>query len=130
MEPNDGLAGDLGEFARLPASSTFRLIDFDCVAIERASLHTPPVLVVSGLKSWVNLAVELRPRAYEKRPEYWQVEIVGTLPGYGVPGLVEYHATLPLTLCGTRGIEVVGASKAERRLVFHEVRAASNGHHA
>ncbi len=44
--------------------------------------------------------------------------MVGALPGYGVPAFVDYNVVLALDgICGTRGVEIVGATKSERRIV-------------
>jgi len=105
-------------FDRLPLAHTCRLIDFDWVSIEAGPRDRSPMLVVAGLRHWLNLRVKLVPRCYQTPPDYWGIEVVGTLPGYGAPGLADYNVTLALDgLCGATGIEVLGATKSERRLL-------------
>lgn len=105
------------EFGRLPVAQTWRRVDFDRVAIEAATLDHSAVVVVGGIKHWLNLRTELVPRCYQTRPEFWGIEVVGSLPGYGIPGFVDYNIVLPLDgIGGTQGIEIIGATKSERRL--------------
>jgi hypothetical protein len=105
------------DFDRLPVAQTWRRLDFDWVSIEAATDHVA-VVSVGGIKQWLNLRVELVPRCYQTRPEYWGIEVVGALPGYGVQALVDYNVTLALDgIRGARGIEIVGATKSERRLL-------------
>jgi hypothetical protein len=49
-------------------------------------------------------------------PRVWGIEVVGALPGYGVRAFVDYNVTLSLDgIRGTQGIEIIGATKSERR---------------
>ena len=106
----------IDEFDRLPLAQTCRRLDFDWVSIEAATADHAAVLVVAGVKHWLNLMVELVPRCYQTRPDYWGIEVVGTLPGFGVPSLVEYNVALSLDgVRGVLGIEIFGATKSERR---------------
>lgn len=93
-----------------------RLIEF-----ERADVISPmiyparPRLVVSGRKPWANMTVSLVPRDYVKRPDYWAIEVVGTMPQIGQPAIVPYVVDLDLgDTIGSVGIEVVGADETER----------------
>lgn len=103
-------------FDRLPLAQTCRLVDFDWVSIEAATPEHGAILVVSGIKHWLNLMVELLPRSYQARPDFWGIEVVGRLSGFGVARLVEYNVAISLESSrGLLGIEVFGATKAERR---------------
>jgi len=105
------------DFGGLPAAQTWRRIDFDWAAIEAATADRGALLVVGGIKYWLNLRVELVARCYQTRPEFWAIEVVGTLPGFGVPAMVDYNVTLALEGArGSEGIEIVGATRSERRL--------------
>ncbi len=109
------------QFNRLPTTTTCWRVDFDYVAIEGRGSGGQPLVLVSGIKEWLNLHIELRPRCYQTPPDFWAIEVVGTLPGYGVRGTVDYHVVLPLAgLWGYEGIEIVGATKSERRLLTDE----------
>jgi hypothetical protein len=107
------------DFDRLPATQTWRRVDFDWVSIEAATDDHSAVVSVGGIKHWLNLKIVLVPRCYQRRPEYWSIEVVGALPGYGVPAFVDYNVTLALDgIRGTQGIEIVGATKSERRIML------------
>ena len=115
----EGAAGDaagLRAYQELPAPSTTRLLDFTEAQI--ITLRTfPPrfILRVSGVKPYANMGVELVPVVYIRQPEFWEIEVVGTLRGFGLPALAPYAVSLPLDgTLGTRGIEVVGATRRER----------------
>lgn len=91
------------------------------IEFERADVISPmiyparPRLVVSGRKPWANMTVSLGPREYVKRPDYWEIEVVGTMPQIGQPAIVPYSVELDLEgTIGSIGIEVVGSDKTER----------------
>ncbi len=108
------------DLADRPASTTAVLLDFDSVEIVTLESFPPQyVLIVSGTKPYRNMQVTLEPYVYVRRPEYWGIAVVGRIPGgVGLPALAPYEATLRLTgIIGTRGIEVIGASRSER----HEI---------
>ncbi len=114
--PAAGDGADLKAYNALPPATSSRLIDF-----ERAELHIlesfPPqfVLAVSDVKPFLNMEVELVPLVYVRQPEYWEIEVVGRLRGIALPALARYTATLRLDgFTGTRGVEVLGATRRER----------------
>jgi hypothetical protein len=109
-------AQQLQAFQALPPAESCRLIDF-----ERAELLTlesfPPqyVLAVTGTKPYLNMDVMLVPLVYIQQPDYWGIEVVGCLPGIGLPAQAPY--TVPIRLnsfLGTRGIEVIGATRTQQ----------------
>ncbi len=109
---------DYARLNELPAPASSRLIDFERVEIVTLESFPPQlVLVVSGTKPYFNMEVTLAPLMYVRQPEYWGIEVVGTLPGaIGLPALAPYQVSLPLAgIVGTKGIEVIGASRSERR---------------
>jgi len=101
----------------LPKADSQRLIDF-----ERAQILTlesfPPqfVLRVTGTKPFLNMEVQLVPLMFVQQPEFWGIEVVGRLPGgIGLPALAPYDVSIPLSgIIGTKGIEVIGASRSKR----------------
>ncbi|HSV67520.1 MAG TPA: hypothetical protein VLJ59_16645 [Mycobacteriales bacterium] len=99
-----------------PPASTFRLIDFEEAKI--LSLLTFPgqfVLQVSGLKPYADMKVSLEPVVYIRQPEYWEIEVVGSLSGIGLPVDTPYTVSLPLAgSIGSIGIDVVGATTFQR----------------
>jgi hypothetical protein len=109
---------DYAPMTDLPAPASTRLIDFDDVQIRTLRSFPPQhVLVVSGTKPYINMEVTLEPLVYIRQPEYWGIEVVGRLPGgIGLPALAPYQVSIPLVgITGTLGIEVVGATRKERR---------------
>lgn len=106
----------LQTFQALPSPTCFRLLDFErAVVITLRSFPPQFILRVSGTKPYVNMDVELVPVVYIQQPEYWAIEVVGSLRGIGLPALAPYAVSLPLAgIIGTRGIEVVGATRSER----------------
>ena len=99
-----------------PPATAFRLLDFDDARIITLRSFPPQfVLRVSGTKPYANMDVELVPLVYVQQPEYWEIEVVGSLRGIGLPSQAPYAVSLPLAgVIGKRGIEVVGASRRER----------------
>ena len=104
-------------FESLPCAQACRRIDFDLVDV-REPAHGGRWLLVSGIKPWADLRVSLEPMAYPEPPDFWVIEVVGRLAAWGLPALVDYCVALPLdSFRGRRGIEIVGATKSERRVV-------------
>lgn len=101
-------------YTTLPAPESVRLIDFEHAEVNGGFVNDTFFLTVSGTKPYVNMRVELSPRIYTHRPEYWGIEVVGFLPGgIGLPATAPYSVTLPLDgILGTKGIEVIGASSS------------------
>jgi len=101
---------------RLPQSEACRLIDFEEVDVVTLEIFPPQhVLIVSGTKPYLNMEVSLRPRTYTQQPEYWGIEVVGCLSGFGLPALAPYAVSIRLAgFMGTKGIEVIGATRSEK----------------
>lgn len=106
----------LQTFQALPGATSFRLIDFDQADIITLRTYPPQyILRVSGTKPYANMEVALVPVTYIQQPEYWRIEVVGSLPGIGLPALAPYSVSLPLAgFIGTRGIEVAGATRTQQ----------------
>lgn len=106
----------LQTFHALPAPTSFRLLDFERAVIITLRTFPPQfILRVSGTKPYANMDVELVPAVYIRQPEYWVIEVVGSLRGIGLPAVAPYAVSIPLAgIIGTRGIEVVGATRSER----------------
>ena len=103
------------EFARKPAPQSVRLIDFDRAEVHPGFLPGTYILIVSGTKPYVTMQVRLSPLVYVKQPEYWGIEVLGSLPGMGLPVLAPYTVALPLGgIIGSIGIEVIGANKKKQ----------------
>lgn len=107
---------DLDAFNALPQSTMCRLIDFDKVEVVPGFLPKTFILIVSGTKPWVTMEVRLVPRIYIDRPDYWEIEVIGCQSGIGLPQTVPYTVFLDITpYLGKKGIEVVGATRREKR---------------
>lgn len=115
------MAGGYASFESLPCARSCRLIDFDLIELSTGLQRGERLLVVSGVKPWADLHVSLEPLAYSGNPDFWVIEVVGRLTASGLPGLVDFSAALRLgSICGSKGIEIVGATKAERRTLVAE----------
>ena len=101
-------------FLNAPTSSSVRLINFTKAEVVGGFLPNTYILIVSGIKPYLNMTVELSPLVYIRRPEYWGIEVVGSLPGIGLPTTAPYTVALPLGVLGTKGIEVIGASRKKK----------------
>ncbi len=102
----------------LPQPKSVRLIDFDKIDIRPGIVNGTYILIVSGMKPYLNMEVRLIPLVYVQQPEYWGIEVTGMLPGMGLPAETPYCATIPLDgIRGKKGIEVIGANKSEKREV-------------
>ncbi|HZN70472.1 MAG TPA: hypothetical protein VFC00_02140 [Micromonosporaceae bacterium] len=99
-----------------------RLIDFERAEVVTPMIEPPrPTLVVSGEKPDPNMEVKLVPLVYIQTPEYWGIEVVGTLGGADpkptqLPaGPMPYQVQLELEgFIGTAGVEVIGANCVEQ----------------
>jgi hypothetical protein len=108
-----------GSFESLPYAQACRRVDFDFVEVrEAARLGGGRLLLVSGVKSWADLRVTLEPLPYREMPDFWVIEVVGRLTASGLPALVDFCVALPLeSIRGCKGIEIIGATKSERRVL-------------
>lgn len=107
----------LKEYRKLPKAQSHRLIDFDQAEIITLESDPPQyVLVVRGMKPYLNMRVKLVPLVYIQQPEYWGIEVVGRLRGgIGLPAQAPYTVSIPLDgITGTEGIEVIGATRSEK----------------
>lgn len=113
--PTNLATAELERFTKSPAPGSVRLIDFESAEVVAGFVTNTYFLIVSGTKPYLNMTVRLSPLIYIRRPEYWGIEVVGSLPGIGLPATAPYHVFISLTgLLGTKGIDVIGASKKKR----------------
>ncbi|HMS86580.1 MAG TPA: hypothetical protein PKD12_23375 [Nitrospira sp.] len=102
-------------FAELPKSEGCRLIDFTDVEIRPGFLPNTYIVIVSGTKPYLNMTVNLVPLVYIRQPEFWGIEVVGCLPGIGLPAEAPYTVSLPLDgVRGSEGIEIIGATQSRK----------------
>lgn len=98
-------------FQTAPKCESVKLIDFKKAEVRPGFVPNTYILIVSGVKPYLNLQVELVPLVYIQQPDYWGIEVVGSLPGgIGLPAEAEYTISLPLDgIRGKKGVEVIGA---------------------
>jgi hypothetical protein len=100
------------KFLSAPTASSVRLIPFTKAKVVSGIVPGAHILIVSGTKPYLNMTVRLSPVVYIQQPDYWSIEVVGSLPGIGLPTTAPYTVALPLGgVTGKKGIEVVGANK-------------------
>jgi len=106
----------LAAYEALPPATTPKRLDFSFARLITLESFPPQfVLEVSGTKPYVNMDVALEPLVYVRQPEYWEIEVVGKLAGIGLPVATPYRVSIRLNgIIGTRGVEVVGASRRQR----------------
>ena len=97
------------------ASQSVRRINFTKAEVRPGFVTNTFFLIVSGNKPYLNMQVRLSPLIYIRQPEYWGIEVLGTLSGIGLPVVAPYHVFIPLDgIIGTKGIEVLGATKSKK----------------
>lgn len=102
----------------LPAAQSVRLIGFEDAQVVGGFIPNTYVLIVSGTKPYMNMEVRLNPVIYTHQPDYWEIEVVGVLSGFGLPALAPYSVSLPLDgILGIIGVEVVGANARQQIVV-------------
>lgn len=101
--------------AATQAAQSVRRINFTKAEVRPGIVNNTFFLIVSGTKPCINMQVRLSPLIYIKKPEYWGIEVIGTLSGFCLPALAPYHVFIPLDgIIGTKGIEVIGATKKKK----------------
>ena len=102
--------------AGVPDPAVCKPIDFTRALVRL--VDAPPwdrFLVVTGFKPSSSMTVLLAPVTYFRQPEYWEIDVLGCVRTVGMPMVTPYTATLPLSgTVGTKGIEVVGATRRVR----------------
>jgi len=100
----------------LPSASSVKLISFDSADVRPGFVNDSFFLIVRGEAPCLNMEVQLVPRIYLDCPEYWGIEVVGTLPGgICLTAMKPYVLTISLTgVTGSVGIEVIGSNKKEK----------------
>ena len=101
-------------------------IDFDSVDIQWYASRGVYLLTVSGIKPYTNMEVSLSHQGYQSRPAFWRTLVIGCVKNFLVmPIPSPYYMTMPLDqFVGSRGIEIVGASRSVRRTVPAQIASA------
>jgi hypothetical protein len=106
---------DVDAYSKRPPSESCRRVDFDKVEIIPGIVNGTWFAVVSGMKPWATMRVDLVPLIYIAQPDYWGIEVVGCLTGISLPMVSPYVATLPLqNFLGKKGIEIIGANQSKK----------------
>lgn len=94
-------------------------IDFNEVDIQWYAGRGVYQLTVSGIKPYTNMDVSLSHEAYNGRPAYWRTRVIGcVMNGLLLPLAAPYYITMNLDqFVGSKGVEIVGASRRVRRAV-------------
>jgi hypothetical protein len=92
-------------------------IDFNGIDIEWFARRGVYQLTVTGTKPYMNMDVSLSHEAYNGRPAYWRTVVIGCVKnGLLMPLASPYYITMNLDqFVGSRGVEIVGASRKVRR---------------
>lgn len=97
-----------------PASSS-RIIAYDHAEVVPGIIPDSFFLIVSGEAPCLNMTVALVPLIYVRCPDYWGIEVVGSLEGgFCLTAMKPFHLSIPLAgITGSKGIELIGANKSE-----------------
>lgn len=92
-------------------------LDFDGVEIEYYRGKGIYQLTITGTKPFTNMEVSLSEEPAAGRPAYRKTVVVGCVKNFFVVPLASpYYLTVPLEqFSGTRGIEIIGATRRVRR---------------
>ncbi|HUQ34205.1 MAG TPA: hypothetical protein VM095_18935 [Pyrinomonadaceae bacterium] len=97
--------------AKSAISQSAQRINFKIARVFPGIVPKTWFLVVEGTKPYLNMTVRLSPLIYTHRPDYWGIEVIGTLSGIGLPITAPYHVFISLEgIIGTKGIEVIGST--------------------
>jgi hypothetical protein len=105
----------LRDFAAAPAAESIRRINFDSAEIV-GNFPGGYILIVRGEAPCLNMEVRLSPLIYIECPEYWGIEVLGSLPGnICLTAMKPFVEIILLTgITGCKGIEVLGARRSEQ----------------
>jgi hypothetical protein len=109
------------DFEKAPPATSWKLLS-RTVDETKAKAEVVPgivpntfILIVSGKKPYLNMTVRLSPLTYIRQPEYWEIQVIGSVPGIILPAIGVYHEALPLDgIRGTKGIVVKWADDSEK----------------
>lgn len=110
-----GMAG-----SSLSSAPNGKIIDFDRAELRRVPFQDSLYLWVSARTTGSGTELQLAPRIYHDRPDYWGIEVVAINPpraanDAGDPDEARAaERAVPLTgITGTHGIRVIGASHSQ-----------------
>jgi hypothetical protein len=102
----------------LTAAESVKRIAYDSADVVGGFQTGTYFLVVSGTAPCVNMEVSLSPLIYIDCPEYWGIEVIGTLPGgFCLTAIKPFSVSIPLAgITRSKGIEVLGATKRKDQI--------------
>jgi hypothetical protein len=107
------------DYLALEPAQSARRLPFKTAKVVPGFVSGTYILIVSGETACINMKVRLSPLIYIRCPQYWGIEVVGTLDGPCIIGIVPtpYTVAIQLTgITGSKGIEVLGAKSKRIRV--------------
>lgn len=97
-------------------SESIRVINFEDAQVVPGIVRDTYFLIVAGEAPCQNMKIILTPLIYTRQPEYWGIEVVGSIVGdICLEAVKPYSEAIPLAgSTGTKGIEVIGANQTKR----------------
>lgn len=103
-------------FETLKSASSSKLIAFDNAKVIPGFINDTYFLHVTGQAPCLNMVVQLVPLIYIDCPDYWGIEVVGSLSGgICLTAMKPYDIAIPLAgVTGRKGIEVIGGNTTKQ----------------
>jgi hypothetical protein len=107
---------DTETLSSLGTAESVRTIAFEDAQVRPGFVSDTWFLTVSGEAPCLNMDVRLSPRIYIDCPEYWGIEVIGSLHGgFCLTAIKPFVVTIALNgIIGSKGIEVLGGRRSER----------------
>jgi hypothetical protein len=106
---------DIDTLKKLKPASGSHLLDISSAELRPGFFKGTYFLIVQGTKPWITMVVSFSPRIYIRQPDYWEIEVVGTQFGIGLPQTAPFiHAEDVSRSVGTKGVDVVGNNQTIR----------------
>jgi hypothetical protein len=103
---------DIDKLKKLKKSGSSHLIDIDTAELRPGFVKGTYILIVTGTKPWVTMVVHFSRHIYIRQPEYWEIDVVGTQSGIGLPQTAPFvHAEDVTGTVGTKGVAVIGNNR-------------------
>ncbi|MGD9543905.1 MAG: hypothetical protein AB7F41_12395 [Methylocystis sp.] len=108
------------DFEKAPPATSWKLLSRTVGGVKAKAEVRPGfvpdtyILIVSGKKPCLNMTVRLAPATYVRQPEYWEIQVTGSVPGICLTAIGDYHETLPLDgVRGAKGVVVKWADDSQ-----------------
>lgn len=99
----------------MPLAESCRLLPVDCASLRPGFVNDTYFLLVSGIKPYAAMTAKLLPRIYTRKPDWWEVEVVGCLESGIVADVTgPYSEQKEIWFWGNKGIEVIGRDFKQR----------------